>query len=134
MSRHDERAILAKNQEFYQAFRTGDYRAMAALWSSTHVVACAHPGRGIVYGRDQVMQSWKAILSNGNAPPVEHEGAQILVQGDIAVVTCTERVLETELVASNVFVHESAGWRMVHHHAGVVSAAAPRPSRGGRLN
>ena len=52
---------------------------------------------------------------------------QVSLQGDSAIVTCTENVLTSadvgdnaSVVATNVFVRRSDGWRLVVHHASPV--------------
>ena len=42
----------------------------------------------------------------------------------VALVTCTERIHDNVLAATNVFTLESGLWRIVHHQA---SPFSPRP-------
>ncbi len=58
---------------------------------------------------------------------------QVVQVGDLGWVTCTENILSdvrgrvavTAILATNLFVRDAAGWRMVHHHASHVLGAAP---------
>ncbi|MEQ8247340.1 MAG: nuclear transport factor 2 family protein [Alphaproteobacteria bacterium] len=118
----DTEAVLAANDAFYQAFGAGDRAAMAALWSEAAPVACTHPGWTAIAGRARVLDSWVGILENAPGKvaclePVPH------IIGDVAFVTCNEAVGNNLLAATNVFVREPAGWRMVHHHASPVARA-----------
>lgn len=126
----DASGVLEANESFYAAFRTRDVDAMRAVWSSQNLVACVHPGWPILYGRDEVISSWEAILASPSAPPVECSEARAFVHGSSAFVTCTETLPDGELVATNVFAREESGWKMVHHQAAPFRrrAAPPDPS------
>lgn len=113
----DADRVIQANEAFYEAFRSRDVEAMRALWSSRQLVACIHPGWQILYGREEVMASWDAILAGDRSPRVECDDARAFVYGDAAFVTCTEKLPETELVATNVFAREGDVWKMVHHQA-----------------
>jgi hypothetical protein len=90
----------------------------------------------VITGRDAVLESWRAILRE--PPPAAMRCDRVLVQllGDAAVVTCYEGNGDrpAHLAATNVFVLEGASWRMVHHHAGPLSRAIPKPSPPSTLN
>ncbi len=114
MDDHD--AILAANEAFYAAFRSGDDDAMERVWAERAEVACVHPGSAPLHGRDDTMESWREIL--GGPPPIHCVHPHVHQLGDAAFVICGERVPGGVLVATNVFVREGGAWRMVHHHAG----------------
>lgn len=124
----EEREALAVNDAFYAAFRGRDMARMAAIWSREHLVACAHPGWQMLYGRETVLASWKAILKSESSPPIESRDARVFVHGKVAVVTCVEQIFDARLVATNVFVREAGGFRLVHHHAGPFSEQELRES------
>ena len=127
----DTAEALDANREFYRAFNQRDIAAMEALWSREAPVACAHPAMAPIFGREQVLASLRSVLDNPNAPNIRPEQAHVIVSGASAVVICEEHVNNAVLIATNVFVREAHGWRMVHHHAGmrapVVRAAEPPP-------
>lgn len=108
-------AALDANRDFYAAFATGDFGAMDRLWAHSDAV-CIHPGWPVISGRNAVMQSWQAILRS--PPPVICEQAACHILGDVALVTCTERIEQVTLSVTNLFTFEAGAWRMVHHHAG----------------
>jgi ketosteroid isomerase-like protein len=110
-------AVLAANQRFYEAFSARDAGAMARLWARDHAIACVHPGWEALHGRESVLASFRAILGDPNAPKVQATGEHVIVLGDAAFVTCTEHILGTALVATNVLALEGGEWKMVHHHA-----------------
>ena len=116
--------VLEANSAFYAAFRKRDVQAMERLWARKAPVACIHPGWNALVGREAVIASWNAILSNDASPAVNVTEASALVFGETAVVICREVLPDVRLIATNVFVHEDATWRIVHHQAAHVSTSA----------
>jgi ketosteroid isomerase-like protein len=131
-----EAEILRANASFYRAFTAGDYAAMSQLWAKRTPLICFHPGAPALFGRELVLESWRQILRE--PPPFEmrcdHARAQLI--GELAIVTCYEGNGEhpAHLGATNVFAREDGAWRLVHHHAGPLSAPIPRSPSGARLN
>ena len=121
----DSEAVLFANEAFYPAFSAGDVAEMDALWSRDAPVACIHPGWEALSGRSDVMASWRAILREPLA--VVCREARAYLFGDLALVVCYEALDEGFLVATNVFVREGRGWKMVHHQAGPTVAQPPAP-------
>ena len=121
----DEMGVLSVNNEFYAAFATGDYERMDNVWADgKHDMVCLHPRMPPLYGRDDVMASWKFILASASMS-IEAKSVRCMLVGSTAIVTCFEVVDgSSPLVATNVFVRSSTGkdkgWRMVHHMAGQV--------------
>lgn len=128
---HDIDAVLAANDRFYRAFADNDPAAMDALWAQRVPVACLHPGWPPLTDRDEIVESWRRILSNpAQKAPVCRE-PEVLLYGDMAMVLCYEDLGGQVLIASNLFVQEGGRWRMVHHQSGPVARpaeAAPQPS------
>lgn len=110
-------AVLKANLDFYRAFNERSIKAMAALWSSVATVLCVHPGWNALAGRDVVIESWHAILANPDAPRVMVHDDRAFLYGDLAIVQCEEELESGHLVATNTFVRENGGWKMVHHQA-----------------
>jgi ketosteroid isomerase-like protein len=117
-------AVLFANEAFYAAFSGRDLEAMEQVWSRRDTVTCIHPGWTALSGREAVMRSWRAILTNPQSPRVRISGAAASVQGDVAYVVCYEHLSEAVLVATNIFVREDNWWRLIHHQAG----ASPPPA------
>jgi ketosteroid isomerase-like protein len=110
-------AVLTANLDFYRAFNERSVRAMEALWSMAAPVLCVHPGWTALAGREPVIQSWRAILANPEAPRVMCHDDRAFLYGDFAIVQCEEELDGGHLVATNMFVRESGGWKMIHHQA-----------------
>jgi ketosteroid isomerase-like protein len=125
----DELLVLAANEAFYDAFTGGDLDALDALWAERAPVACIHPGWDALYGREEVMESWRAILGGDHAPDVMCLNPTAHVLGDAAVVICSESINDNNLIATNVFVREDGRWKICHHQAGPVSGQRPEGQR-----
>ncbi|MEM9695480.1 MAG: nuclear transport factor 2 family protein [Myxococcota bacterium] len=111
-----QQAIIEANLSFYEAFATGDATAMARVWARNEPVVCIHPGWQPLYGRDQVLASWRAIFRE-DSPAIRCEGARVTFLDTVAHVTCVERIRAGKLAATNIFIQEEGVWRMVHHQA-----------------
>ena len=128
----DDAAVLFANDAFYAAFAGRDFAAMERLWSERAWVSCIHPGWPPIAGRQEVMESWHAILTGQHAPEIDCRNARAYLLGETAYVICYEILKGTTLVATNVFVREGGEWRIAHHQAGAappVSLADDKPSR-----
>ena len=121
----DDREILAANQAFYDAFTRADLTTIEELWASLSPVACIHPGWDALHGRDDVLDSFRAILGGGRAPSVTCVDPTAMLLGETAFVICYEAIDGTHLVATNVFVREDGRWKLVHHQAGPMSERRP---------
>jgi ketosteroid isomerase-like protein len=119
-------AVLAANLEFFRAFTTQDLGAMDRLWAREAPASCVHPGWPALHGRSAVMQSWRDILENPDAPHVMCHDDVALLHGGVAIVTCEEELAAGHLAATNVFVKEGGAWRMVHHQATPILAPGYR--------
>ena len=126
-----ERDVAAANAAFYQAFRDRNLVAMNELWSKSAKIACIHPGMGVAIGRDEVMATWRGILSHRDAPRLDCSRVEVHLLGTAAFVTCMEGNPgdPARLVATNVFVLEDGRWKLVHHQAGPLSPEAIRRGR-----
>ena len=119
MSAEEVGAVERANAAFYRCFAARDMAQMEALWARVLVVTCFHPGWPLLVGRDAVVASWRTILEGGGAPDtIRCLRPVIQVLGNAAWVLCTEDLGAGSLVATNVFVREDEGWRLVHHQAG----------------
>ena len=134
----DSDAVLAANLEFYRAFGARDVRAMDRLWAKEAPVACIHPGWPALSEREAIIESWRGILGNPEAPRIACFDERVLVYGDTALVICEEELDGGTLIASNFFVREDGAWRIAHHQAGQLVARRSQRGRerppGTRLN
>lgn len=120
----------AVEEAFYAALRRADLAALLSLWSEHEEVVCVHPGGARLVGLDPVRQSWAGILAEGGlevrcvevhrvtsaATSVHSVIEEIVVrgEGDARVVRCA---------ATNIYVKDPHGWRLVLHHASALGEA-----------
>lgn len=137
----DREAVLAANQRLYEALENGDLEAIEDVWLSAadaddkSGVVCVHPGWPVLRGRAQVTRSYLLIMMNTEYIQFFLTDVECEVQGDVALVTCTENILsggeaeeEGELgplvggkvVSSNLFRRTASGWRLWSHHGSPV--------------
>jgi ketosteroid isomerase-like protein len=118
--------IFFANEAFYLAFAARDMTAMEDIWARDTPPTCVHPGWQPLIGRRQVIESWRNIMENGEAPEISFSGARVFRLGDAAYVTCTEHLARSTLIATNIFIIENGQWKIIHHQAGAM--LAPRPT------
>lgn len=115
----DSADVLDANESFYRAFAERDIAGMIGVWAKDAPASCIHPGwPEPLFGLDDVLRSWQAILSNPDNPDIRCEAESIALHGDTAVVVCEEHLETGVLLATNIFVREDGAWRMVHHQSG----------------
>jgi ketosteroid isomerase-like protein len=129
-------ALLASpddiESQFYEALQQGDISRLMAAWSDDDDVVCVHPAGPRVVGHAAVRASFEAIFANGTIP-VRIESVRRLQSGGSAVHNLVERIdVQTAegmrtawVVATNVYVKTTQGWRMVAHHASAAAADEP---------
>lgn len=109
---------------FYSAFEMCDLHLMEAVWASENT-SCIHPRSLPFLGRDEVLESWKHILSHANPPVIQVEVIEEIIRDDMVIHVVIERLAENHqpdahastVLATNVYVREKAGWRIAQHHA-----------------
>lgn len=136
----ETRAVEAANQAFYDAVETSDLDALENIVLTgplAESVSVVHPGWPVLRGRGEVMRSYALIMASTDYIQFFLTDVEVAVDGDTALVTCTENILtggpaEDDgsagslvgglVVATNVFRRTSAGWRLWVHHGSPVLA------------
>jgi ketosteroid isomerase-like protein len=110
--------------QFYDALRDGDLDRVMAVWADEEEVVCVHPGGARVVGPQAVRAAFEAIFANGQiAVHPEHVKVVQLMGSSVHSVLERIDVITVEgprtgwIVATNVYMKTSQGWRMVAHHA-----------------
>ncbi|MFB7376582.1 nuclear transport factor 2 family protein [Kitasatospora purpeofusca] len=141
----DREAALEANRALYEALENGDQEAVEDAWLGAGEaddkggVVCVHPGWPVLRGRAQVTRSYMLIMANTEYIQFILTDEEAEVQGDVALVTCTENILsggeaeeEGELgplvggkvVSTNLFRRTPAGWKLWSHHGSPVLTSA----------
>jgi len=112
------------NANFYKAFENLDIDAMEAIWSKANYVKCIHPGWNLLIGWDAIRRSWVDIFSNTDYMEFTLTHLNIQLFDQIAWVVLTENIwgsaggeiIESSILATNIFEKQGALWLMIHHH------------------
>ena len=114
----EKNRVLAANKEFYQAFIKCDADRMDEIWSEREDITVIHPGYSLLRGRDNVLISWRQILSSAKVFDIRCCNDSAYIGDNTAYVVCHEILARNTLIATNIFVLENAAWKLVHHQAG----------------
>lgn len=114
---------------FYDAVERADLEALMAIWAEDEEIVCVHPGGPRLTGYTAIRDAWRRIFEGGPRLKVRLSGTTT-VQTPFAVVhTVIEHISvrndeskRAPVIATNVFVRGTVGWRLVLHH---VSPAPP---------
>ncbi|RLL68254.1 nuclear transport factor 2 family protein [Streptomyces sp. Z26] len=134
-ARTDVEAVEAANTALYDAVENGDADAMGALWLDDGV-SVVHPGWPVLTGRDEVLRSYALIMANTEYIQFFLTDVEVSVEGDTALVSCTENILSGGpaeddgsagplvgglVVATNLFRRtEDGSWKVWSHHGSPV--------------
>jgi ketosteroid isomerase-like protein len=113
----------------YESMRRGDVDRLMALWSDDDEICCIHPGGARLLGAEAIRASFEAMFGQGTVDAEPHR-VRRLESHSSAVHSVLERIRvmtkEGErfawVVATNVYLKSSQGWRLVAHHASPGSA------------
>ena len=117
-------------QQFYEALQRGDIERLMAVWSDDEEISCVHPGGPRLVGAGAIRAAFESIFANGavHALPTKVRRLQTLscavhsVLEQIGLMTA-EGPQTAWVVATNVYLKTTQGWRLVAHHA---SPGSPR--------
>lgn len=112
----------AAEAAFYDALERADLAAIAAVWATGDEVCCVHPGIDRVEGRAAVLDSFARMFAGDARLAFEIVDVVFADTGRLSVHHARERIrIDGRLVgimaATNVYVFEGDGWRMLVHHA-----------------
>jgi len=109
---------------FYDALHHADLDRLMACWSEEDDIVCIHPGGPRLLGQAAIRAAFEAVFANGTVK-AQIEKVRRIEVGATSVHSVIERVevmgndgpQTAWVVATNVYVKTSQGWRLVAHHA-----------------
>ena len=128
MSRLTKPLLFASSTEceqaFYDALERADLDAMMAVWAEDEEIVCVHPAGPRHAGYAAVQESWRQIFSGGPRLKVR-VSHQVFLHGVMLAIHSVhenisiagEETLRPPVVATNVYLRGTQGWRMLVHHA-----------------
>jgi ketosteroid isomerase-like protein len=110
--------------QFYEALQRADIDKLMAVWLDDDDISCVHPNGPRVLGPAAIRSAFEGMFGNG-AIDARPERVRRLQTHDTAVHSVVERiqVLTDEgpqvawVLATNVYVKTTLGWRLAAHHA-----------------
>ena len=109
---------------FYEALQTGDIDKLMACWADEDDIVCVHPGGPRLVGAAAIRQAFELMFSQGTIRATPERLRRVETLG-AAVHNVLERVDQHSaegmrrawVVATNVYLKTTQGWRLVLHHA-----------------
>jgi uncharacterized protein (TIGR02246 family) len=124
--------------QFYEAMQQADIDKLMAVWSDDEDVYCVHPGGPRLVGHEAIRNAFDSIFSNGavavaptNVKRVEHHGTAVHNVLERVEVPGEQGPQVAWVIATNVYVKTTQGWRLVAHHASPGNAREPSEVRSG---
>ena len=122
---------------FYEALERSDLEGMMAVWAEDEDIVCVHTGGQRLAGQAQVREVWRQMFAGGPNMRVRIS-QQVVIAGVMLEVHSAHEIITVAgeprprpaMVATNVYLHTAAGWRMIVHHASPAAgdtAAEPPP-------
>jgi len=133
MSTDDRTAVLAAHEAWYVALNAmldGDPDPLSGIYSHADDVSYMSAEGGLRVGWEATWRDWQAQARLARGGYIEEVASHVIVHGDMAVVQSLEKGLvinaddvgvEQEVRETSVYRREEGGWKMVAHHADVLS-------------
>ncbi|MFA7504522.1 MAG: nuclear transport factor 2 family protein [Burkholderiaceae bacterium] len=116
----------AVEEAFYDALARGDLHGLMSLWADDEDIVCVQPGGPRTTGVPAVRRAWESVLAG------QLDIRALSIQRYETMTTAVSSVIEeisiagdesVRCVATNVFVKNARGWRIILHHASAASDA-----------
>lgn len=114
---------------FYEALQAADVDKAMACWSDEDDVLCVHPSGDRLLGTAAIRASLDALLGHAgvhlealNVRKIETLGTSVHSVLERLQVTTADGVQTAYVLATNIYILGSLGWRMVARHASAASA------------
>lgn len=118
---------------FYKAIEQADVLAMMSVWAEDEDIVCVHPGGQRLLGVDAVRESWRRIFAAGPRMRFSLLNVYSHASRTLSIHNLYERIVvgtdprQHLVLATNVYILGSSGWRMLVHHASALPPDAAVP-------
>ena len=126
----------AAESAFYAAFEARSLDAMMAVWANDDSIACIHPLAAPLNGRAAVAAGWHSMFEAAGQFRVQvevaheiHKASQVIRIVREYLAIGEEAESRPPLLATNVYIKEADGWRMMLHHASPLQVGGTPPAR-----
>jgi len=114
----------AAEAAFYKALEAADTVLMQAVWDDGPDLVCVHPMWPELHGHRAIFAAWRRMFAAGPHLTVATVPVLTRCDGELATHVVHEQLglrgdetQQPPVVATNVYRHTAAGWRMILHHA-----------------
>ena len=135
MSTHIFPTAQDAENAFYEALERNDLALMMAVWAEDEDIVCVHPTGPRLAGQEPVRDGWRKIFASGQrlrfqiAQQVKIAGVMIVVHSAHEIITVIgEQRPRPPVVATNVYLRTTSGWRMIVHHTSPAPGASSDPA------
>jgi len=95
---------------------------MKSVWHPHESIFCIHSGGPIQTGYDSVIKQWAFILDGSTPPEMNYQVISKTQHETMATTHLVEETIGTgndaaSVIATNVYINTSQGWRLLSHHA-----------------
>jgi ketosteroid isomerase-like protein len=109
---------------FYDAIERADLETVMAVWAEDEEIVCIHPGGPRLTGYAAIRDAWRRIFEGGPRLKVRLSNATSVQTPFTTVHTVIQHISVRDdeskrapVIATNIFVRGTLGWRLVLHHA-----------------
>lgn len=124
MTNNEFETPAAAEAAFYKALEAADTALMQAVWDEGPDLVCVHPMWPELHGHRAIFAAWRRMFAAGPHLTVSTVPVLQRRDGDLATHVVHEQLglrgednQQPPVVATNVYRHTAAGWRMILHHA-----------------
>lgn len=116
---------------FYEAIEAGHLDDVMHIWADDDEITCTLPGGRRLVGHDAIRAGWQELFSRGRrlliriSRAVHWAGPMLAVHSVVETLQVDGETVDTPIAATNVFVRNGAGWRLLVHHASPLQAGEP---------
>ena len=110
--------------QFYEALQQGDIDKLMAVWADDDEIVCVHPGGPRLVGPAAIRSAFESMFNHGaiNAQPEKVRRMQALGCAAHSVLERVQVMTQAGpqsawVIATNVYMKATQGWRLVAHHA-----------------
>ena len=124
MTTNEFETPAAAEAAFYKALEAADTVLMEAVWDDGPDLVCVHPMWPELHGHRAIFAAWRRMFAAGPHLTVSTVPVLQRCDGHLATHVVHEQLglrgdetQQPPVVATNVYRHTPAGWRMILHHA-----------------
>jgi uncharacterized protein (TIGR02246 family) len=114
---------------FYEALENASLEDMMKVWADDEEIICVVPGGHRLVGHDAIRAAWRDLFARRKqvqiriARAVHWAGPMLAIHSIVETIQVDGEQVDTPIAATNVFVRNASGWRLLVHHASAVQGS-----------